>query len=84
MGCEIKDFSSYPRVRLSLTRQALEKELEKQKERLLPFYEDDEERLDQDIARKIDGQPGIVGLLSAIAWCHGEIGLYQYLAETST
>ena len=69
----------FPKRGTIMTKAKLQQELGRLKERLLPYYEDDEEALEKDVQRASHVDIGAVGTMSAIAWCHGQIGLYQTL-----
>jgi len=87
MGIE-PNIIPFPGRGILMTKAKLKQELARLKEELLPYYEDDEDALDADI-EKAGTDVSAVGLMSAIAWCHGELGVYELLnkqqedAETS-
>ena len=64
-----------------MTKAKLSRELTRLKEELLPFYEDDESALDADIEKTAQKEPGAVGIMSAIAWCHGQFAIYKLLND---
>jgi len=64
-----------------MTKARFEKELDRLREELLPYYEDDDKALDADIAKAKSKDIGAVGLMSAIAWCHGQIGTYRFMSS---
>jgi len=74
---------AFPGAKLVLTKNELEGHLSQLREKLLPFYEDDEDKLDQDIDQAKAADIGAVGLMSAIAWCHGQLGLYSDVLNIS-
>ena len=63
-------------------RNALNTKLEAARLQLEPFYEDGEgtsDELDAAIEAAKRGDKGAVGIMSAIAWCWGELGVYHAL-----
>lgn len=81
MGCEIKNFTDHPKVRNRMKLADLKHSLAQLTEQLLPFYEDDEDELERQVQKILDDQPGMVGYMSAISWCHGQIGLIKSLCD---
>jgi hypothetical protein len=69
----------FPKRGTLMTKRNLEKILKDLTEELLPYYDDDEEALDRDVQKAATADFGAVGTMSAIAWCHGQIGLYRML-----
>jgi len=71
----------FPGKKTMFKRGELKEELRRLREELLPFYEDDEMLLDEHLEKVKSSDAGAVGLMSAIAWCHGEIGIYRMLND---
>lgn len=81
MGIE-PNILAFPGRKTIMTKARLEKELARVREELRPYYEDDDEALDADIATAKSKDIGAVGLMSAIAWCHGQVATYQLLSNS--
>lgn len=64
-----------------MTKAKLERELANLREKLLPYYEDDDDQLDADIFKQRAKEFGAVGIMSAIAWCHGQIAIYSLMSD---
>ena len=80
MGCE-PNIIPFPGKGLMMTKARFQRALDRLREELLPYYEDDEESLDEAIVLAKTKDFGAVGLMSAIAWCHSQLGVYRFLNE---
>ena len=75
------NITPFPGTGTLMTKAKLRRELANLREQLLPFYEDDESELDREINTQKSTIPGAVGMMTAIAWCHGQLGLYRFLHD---